>query len=114
KLAEEKAKQPARPHVTEDRLFRFWDRWLSDGEVHHVFAADAETGETRDLTPESTQWFDLMDPAGQYDISPDGQELAFSANTTSPPYARVRWGIYTVPVAGGALRCVTADNPGDD
>src|SRR5262249_1022641 len=54
KLKEERAKAAGRPYVTEDRVYRFWDRWLTDGEVHHLFAIDVETGAARDLTPEWT------------------------------------------------------------
>lgn len=112
RLAEERAKAPP-PHVTEDRLYRFWDRWLTDGQVHHLFVVDVETGEARDLVPDSERWFDLMEPGGQYDISPDGDELAFSANVTTPPYERVRMGIFLVPAAGGPARCLTPDHPAD-
>jgi dipeptidyl aminopeptidase/acylaminoacyl peptidase len=114
KRAEERAKDPVRVHVTEDRIYRFWDRWLTDGQVHHIFIADTTSGTVTDLTPDSRRWFDLMDAGGQFDVSPDGQEICFSANCTQPPYHRVRWALYTVPTAGGEVRCVTPDNPSDD
>jgi dipeptidyl aminopeptidase/acylaminoacyl peptidase len=111
-LAEGRRGEP-RPRVTEDRVYRFWDRWLTDGEVHHVFAIDADTGVALDLTPESTRWFDLFDPDGQYDISPDGTEIAFSANATPPPHAELRASVFAVPAAGGPVRALTPDHPGD-
>ena len=39
--AREKAKVKAR--VTENRLYRFWDRWLTDDECPHLFVVDLET-----------------------------------------------------------------------
>jgi dipeptidyl aminopeptidase/acylaminoacyl peptidase len=116
RLRDERAKAEARPHVTEDRVYRFWDRWLTDGEVHHLFLIDAETGAARDLTPTSTRWFDLMDPDGEYDISPDGREIAFSANATLPPYDLLRTGIFTVSLTDPFAMpvAVTPDNTADD
>ncbi len=120
RLRDERAKAEARPRVTEDRVYRYWDRWLTDGEVHHLFLVDAETGAVRDLLPASERWFDLMDPDGEYDVAPDGSEVAFSANVTPPPYAQMRAGIFTLPLSGGAPEppaqpvCVTPENTADD
>jgi dipeptidyl aminopeptidase/acylaminoacyl peptidase len=113
RLRDERAKGGSVPHVTEDRVYRFWDRWLTGGEVHHVFVVDVETGAARDLTPASDQWFDLMDPAGDLDVAPDGEEIAFCANVTPPPFETLRAAIHTVPVAGGAPRCVSASETSD-
>jgi dipeptidyl aminopeptidase/acylaminoacyl peptidase len=113
RLRDARAKAGDRPHVTEDRVFRLWDRWLTDGEVHHVFVVDVETGDARDLTPASDQWFDLMDPAGDLDVAPGGEEIAYCANVTPPPYVTLRAGIHTVPVAGGAPRCVSTEETAD-
>jgi dipeptidyl aminopeptidase/acylaminoacyl peptidase len=115
RIRDERAKQKGRPHVTEDRLYRFWDAWIDEGKVWHLFVVDAATGEARDLTPESRRWFDLMDPEGQIDVSPDGAEVAFSASVADPPRGLVRFAIHVVDTAGGgAVRCLTADNPADD
>lgn len=113
RLRDEREKRPVQPQVTEDVVYRFWDRWLTDGSVPHLFAVDAATGEARDLTPDSTRWFDLMEEEGQYDIAPDGSEIAFAADLSSPPHARMRWAIFTVPTGGGAVRCITPDHSAD-
>src|SRR6185437_13041821 len=65
----------------------------------------------------SERWFDLMDPDGQYDIAPGGEEVAFSANATLPPYQQLRAGIFLVPTSAAAARepvCITPENPADD
>lgn len=113
KLVEQRAKHPVKAHVTENRVYRFWDRWLTDGAVPHLFLVDTETATTRDLVPDSERWFDLMDDSGQYDLSPDGAELAFSADVSRPPHRRVRMAVWTVTIAGGATRCLTPDAPAD-
>ncbi|MBI2395496.1 MAG: S9 family peptidase [Deltaproteobacteria bacterium] len=116
-------KRKVRAHVTEDRVYRFWDRWLTDGLVPHLFVVDVETGAVRDLTPESDRWFDLMDEPGQYDVSPDGKEIVFAANSSRPPHDRLRWALYTVDVdppddpespGAGEVRCLTPEQPADD
>jgi len=111
---EERDKDPVKAHASESRVFRYWDTWLDTGEVPHLFVLDLETRELKDLTPDSTRWFDLMDPEGQYDISPDGVEIAFTANSSEPPHQRLRWALYTVPAEGGATTCLTPDRTWED
>lgn len=113
--AEKRKKNKVSAHVTEDRVYRFWDRWLTDGLVPHLFVVDVASGAVRDLTPDSERWFDLMEDRGQYDVSPDGRELVFSANSSRPPHVRMRWAIYTVNVDGEPnIQCRTENNPADD
>jgi dipeptidyl aminopeptidase/acylaminoacyl peptidase len=100
---ERREKDPVKAHVTEDRVFRYWDAWLTTGEVPHLFLLDLATKQLRDLTPESTLWFDFMDPSGQYDVSPDGREIAFAATYEDKTLNRLREGIFVAPVAGGTV-----------
>ena len=113
KLHEERTKAGDRPHVTEERLYRFWDRWLTDGEVPHLFVVDVETGSARDVMPSSERWFDLMDPDGEHDVAPGGDQIAYSAHLVVPPNELLRWALFTVPVAGGEPVCLTPDAPAD-
>ena len=107
-LAERRAKDPVKVHVTEDRLYRFWDRWLTGGEVPHLFVLDLETRSLVDLTPTGAGWFDFMEPGGQYDIAPDGSEIAFVANSSESPHHLLRWAVFTAPTSGkGPVRCLT-------
>ncbi|HEU4764853.1 MAG TPA: S9 family peptidase [Candidatus Eisenbacteria bacterium] len=108
-LLEQRAKDPVKAHVTESRLYRYWDRWLTGGEVPHLFLLDLATRALTDLTPAGTGWFDFMEPSGQYDIAPDGSEIAFVANSSRPPHHLLRWALFTVPVGGGAIRCLTPE-----
>ncbi len=111
---ERREKDPVKAHITEDRFFRHWDTWLTTGEVPHLFVIDLATNAVRDLTPESALWFDFMEPQGVYDISPDGKEIAFSAMGWVEHIPTVRSAVYTIPVAGGPMHCLTPDNPSDD
>lgn len=107
-------KDPVRAHVTEDRIYRHWDTWLTDGKVPHLFVLDLETRDLLDLIPDSGRWFEFMDPSGQFDISPDGEEVAFSADASLPPHSPTNWDVFTVPARGGEVRNLTAQNPADD
>jgi dipeptidyl aminopeptidase/acylaminoacyl peptidase len=118
-LLEKRAKDPVKAHVTENVIVRLWDHWVTEGEVQHLFVVDVETGEARDLTPDSERWLDFMEDRGQYDVSPDGGEIVFTANATEPPYVRWRFGLFLVPVdgggaGGGGVRALTPDHDADD
>ncbi len=98
KWAKQRAEDPVKAHVTEDRVYRYWDKWLTEGMVHHIFALDLATRTLVDLTPDSERWFDPMDATGQYSIAPDGREIAFAACRVDPPYDPVLWGMFSVKV----------------
>ncbi|RZV41583.1 MAG: S9 family peptidase [Acidimicrobiia bacterium] len=97
--------------VTEDRVYRFWTRWLTDGAVPHLFHLDLESGNLTDLIPDATRWMYFMDAAGSFDISPDGAEVAFAAEISEPPHDRLQSAVFTVPLAGGPERRLTVDLP---
>ena len=110
--AREKSKVKAR--VTEDRLFRYWDRWLTDGEYPHLFVVDVESRQVTDLLPGSKLLFGLQDGGGDFDVSPDGKSIVFAANSTEPPYSELNSDLFLVPTAGGPVRNLTADNRAGD
>lgn len=100
--------------VTENNMYRYWDRWLTDGHVSRLFTLDLYTKEVVDLMPDDGNFFGLMGGVS-YDISPDGQTIAVSKNSTKPPYERLNHAIYLVPTDGsGRLTNITADNPAND
>jgi len=115
-----RADDPVKAHVTEERFYRYWDNWLTTGEVPHLFLYDLAKETSRDLTPDSTLWFDWMDPSGQYDISPDGREIALAGISFDSQRSLVVTRIYTLPVGApvaagsGALTCRTTGHPADD
>ncbi|HXB54271.1 MAG TPA: S9 family peptidase [Vicinamibacteria bacterium] len=107
-------KSKVRAHVTDNRLYRFWDRWLTEGEYPHVFVLDLETRKVTDLLPGSKRYFELMDGSGAFDVSPDGSTIVFSANRTPEPYPTLDYDIFSVPAGGGEVKDLTPTNPGDD
>jgi dipeptidyl aminopeptidase/acylaminoacyl peptidase len=114
KSLEAREKNKVKARVTEDRLFRFWDRWLTDEEFPHLFVLDLETRKVTDLLPGSRRLFGLQAGEATYDVSPDGTTIAFEANSSEPPYPVLNTDVFVVPVAGGAVRNLTASNPAQD
>mgnify|MGYP001765378394 CR=1 FL=1 len=112
KRQQERDVDKVRAQITENRALRYWDHYLADGRVSHVFEASLETGKVRDLMPGSSRILGL--DGAEWDLSPDGSEIAFSANATDPPYRTWNQDVFVVPVAGGEPRNLSADNPADD
>ena len=84
-LLEAREKAPVKAMVTEDRVYRYWDRWLTDGKLHHPMLLDTASGELTDLCPGMRRWLGMMDVADSLVVSPDGREIAFNARRISRP-----------------------------
>ena len=100
--------------TSEDRFYRYWDHYLTDGYIDRLYAVKVDDGKVTDLTPELDR---LCDPSGgiDYDIAPDGGQIIFSALTEGPPYNSLHTDLYTIPSDGsGAMQNITASNPADD
>jgi dipeptidyl aminopeptidase/acylaminoacyl peptidase len=90
-----------RVHVTEDSVYRYWDTWLTTGEVPHLFLLDSEGGGLSDLTPTAERWWswpNTDDPVDTFDISPDGGRVAYSADASDPPHRHFERHVFEVDV----------------
>jgi dipeptidyl aminopeptidase/acylaminoacyl peptidase len=100
--------------ISEDRVFRYWDHYLTDGYVQHLYRFDLSTEKVTDLTPELYRMFHYTGGV-DYDIAPDGKEIAVSMLVEGPPYHRLFTDIQALATDGsGSMRNLTADNPADD
>ena len=93
----------------------FWDTWLDDRQLH-VFAVGVEGGEPVNLT--AGTGLELPRSAVQlesplYDISPDGKELAFVADS-DPAINNTNPDVYTVAIGGKEAVNRTAGNAAGD
>ena len=91
-------------HTTEDVIYRYWDTWLTTGEVPHLFRVDVETGQQTDLTPTSARWWswpNTDDPLDSFAISPDGRHITFVADSSAPPHRRIRRHLYELDLETG-------------
>ncbi len=113
-MIKEQEKSKVSAKVTENRIYRHWDRWLTDGRYPRIFKMNIETEEIIDLMPGSRRYFAMMGSA-EFDISPDGREIAVSANSNPPPYEFLNYDIFLVPTDGsGDLVNITDHNPAND
>lgn len=98
-------------HATERCEFRYWDHWLSDGREPHVFVADVARGATRDVFAKRNLRLRPWDPnADEFDISPDGSEIALTFDPGEEPRMMARADIVVVNLSTGRVRNLTADS----
>jgi dipeptidyl aminopeptidase/acylaminoacyl peptidase len=115
--AKDKEKEAFKSKVrTFDHLMiRHWNAW-DEGKRSHLFVADANTGVARDLTPK----LEVNTPPApfggstDYAWSPDGKELAFTAEPVKDQAWSTNTDIWTVPAGGGELKNLTTSNPAAD
>lgn len=99
--------------VTENRTYRFWDRWLTDGFYPRLFSTTLD-GDVVDLMPDSRRFF-AMSGAPSYDISPDGSEIAITANNNPEPYEHLNYDIILIHTDGSGEKAnITEENIAND
>ncbi len=109
-----RAERKVTAKVTEDRFYRYWDHWRTEGTVPHLFVLDIETGGITDLLPEWDRFFTASGRV-DFDIAPDGREIAFTAMRHGPPYDSLTTDIYLLDAAApGSYRVLTTKNPAND
>jgi dipeptidyl aminopeptidase/acylaminoacyl peptidase len=103
---------PVKAHVVEHSAYRWWDHWLSDGRVPHLFVVDVETGKTRDLFA-GTKWeLPRADTAAHhYDIAPDGAEIAFTYDPAEDKRFDHEHHVAAIDVKSRRVRSLTDGNP---
>lgn len=115
---DEAKEDKTRAQASESRIFRAWDRYANDGTFAHFFALDLATRAVTDLTPGLALWT-ALEGGPQWDLAPDGRELAFAANSTAPPHATLDYDLWALPLgadglAAGAPSNLTAGHLPDD
>ena len=99
--------------IADTRLLRFWDEYRTDGRFHHVFSVDLATSEVKDLTPGLARVMDFLSPEEGWDLSPEGDEIAYGVNNTEPPYQTINFDVFIQKI-GAEPRNITDDNPAHD
>ncbi|WP_406700402.1 S9 family peptidase [Singulisphaera sp. Ch08] len=111
----EKEASKSKALVFDRLMIRHWSTW-DTGKRNHVFLADVKTGEAVDLTPK----LEVNAPPApfggseEYVFSPDGKELAFTAEPLKDHAWSTNTDIWIVPTSGGEPKNLTAANPGGD
>jgi dipeptidyl aminopeptidase/acylaminoacyl peptidase len=101
--------------VTEDRQYRYFDHWLTDNLASRLVLVNVATKEFKDLTPKSDRLFQSSGDVN-FDLSPDGKQVAVAVNVTPPPYRGfLNVDLMLVPTDGsGVMADLTAENKADD
>ncbi len=90
-----------------------WDHFVED-RVPHLFSIALDGGTPVTITLNSGHELSRRETGNEsYDISPDGKEVAFVADSDTTGTAE-NSDVYIVPVAGGQAQNLTADNPAND
>ncbi len=115
KRLKERKDDKVKVHITERAEYRFWDHWLTDGREPHVFVADVATGRARDLLAGTRLSLQPWEPSNEhFDISPDGQELAITADLAPEPRMMNESDIVTINLVTGRHRTLTAESTFSD
>ena len=111
KRRKERKEAKVKAHLSERREYRFWDHWLTDGREAHVLAADVATGRTHDLLAGTGVALQPWEPSAEhYDLSPDGAELALTADLNPEPGMMHETDIVVVTIGTRRHRTLTADS----
>lgn len=115
---EEKARK-SKAVIIDDAVYRYWDRWITDGKRPTVFAIDVASGQHRNLLQGTGKTLPPYAPSeADYDVSPDGNELCFVADSVEKIGIDVNHDLYTLAlnVKGKqpAPKNITPDNPAQD
>jgi dipeptidyl aminopeptidase/acylaminoacyl peptidase len=116
KKEKERKDSKVQAYVIDDALFRAWDTWIADGKRPVLFSVNTTTGEHKNLFTKTKLFLPIFQPsATAYDISPDGKEICFTAETTKEIGTDSNSDLYVMPSAGSlAPKNITVDNPAND
>ncbi len=100
-IDEKKGKEKSKVKVYDKLMVRHWDEW-DDGKRSHLFVVDVATGKAKDLTPK----LEVNTPpapfggSSDYAFSPNGKELAFTAEPLKDMAWSTNTDIWIVSVNG--------------
>lgn len=104
-------------YVIEEGTFRYWDRWIADGKRPVVWAVDLETGKHKNLLAHCKRHLPPYEASEKdYDVSPDGKELAFVSENVKVLGLDTNHDIYTLDLTkeNAEPKNLTTDNQAND
>jgi dipeptidyl aminopeptidase/acylaminoacyl peptidase len=112
----ERRERKSQAAIIDGALFRYWDRWLTDGKVPVLFALDIATGQHRNLFAGlNIHLIPTSVSADDFDIAPDHSELCFVADSSKDFGREFNADLYILSLGNKrTLTNITADNLGQD
>src|SRR5262249_5218141 len=103
--------------IIEDGMFRYWDRWLTDGKRPYVFAVSVADGKHRNLMASTRHHLPVQQPGEEhYDVAPDGKELCYVHDNVKEIGLDANLDLFTLRVDEKAAtpKNITEDNKAND
>lgn len=104
-------------YIIEEGTFRYWDRWIADGKRPVVWSVDVANGKHRNLLAHTKKHLPPYEASEKdYDVSPDGKELAFVSENVKVLGLDTNHDIYTVDLTNkeAEAKNITSDNEAND
>ncbi len=102
---------PVKAFVTERAEYRYWDHWLADGREPHLFVVDVASGACRDVLAGTGLRLRPWEPAAaEYDIAPDGSEIALTFDPNPEPGMTHRADLVVLNLRTRRWKNLTADS----
>ncbi len=105
-LKREKAKKDdkVKAFIVDDAMFRHWDNWIADGKRPVVFQVDVESGEHKNLFAGVKLHLPVASPSAEsYDVSPDRNELCFTADSVKEIGTDVNMDLYLLRIGKDSI-----------
>ena len=104
-------------YIIEEGTFRYWDRWIADGKRPVVWSVDVASCRHRNLLAHCQRYLPPYEASERdYDVSPDGKELAFVSENVKVLGLDTNHDIYTLDLTNkdAEAKNITSDNAAND
>jgi dipeptidyl aminopeptidase/acylaminoacyl peptidase len=114
RMLKERKESKITAKVYDSARMKYWDHWIDDREAY-VYMVVVKDGVVKPITLQCGRQLPFKNPGGgDYDISPDGKEIAFVSDSGSNPGVRENKDIYVLKIGETEALNITPDNPQSD